>query len=127
MFTSRNLAGKDKGHYLRCLYRAGFKRYIDAIVEHLKGFVLALIALVSVLGIIVGYKYYRHTQDDPEFCMSCHMMKEAFNAWSRSRHRDIVCQKCHHLSLFEQNRLLVSFVSIVIRCLIRAQCPASSA
>ncbi len=89
----------------------GFKRYIDAIVDHLKGFVLALIALVSVLGIIVGYKYYRHTQDDPEFCMSCHMMKEAFNAWSRSGHRDIVCQKCHHLSLLEQNRLLVSFVA----------------
>ncbi len=89
------------------------KRFTDLFehfLEHLKGFILALIAVISVLGAVVGYKYYRHTQDDPEFCMSCHIMKEAFIEWERGKHRDIVCQKCHHLSILEQNQLLVAFV-----------------
>lgn len=86
------------------------REMLDRIIDHLRGFVLALIVLISVLGIVVGYKYYRHTQEDPEFCMSCHMMKEAFQEWQRGKHRDIVCQKCHHLNLIEQNQLLVSFV-----------------
>lgn len=85
-------------------------RLLAGVIEHLKGFVLALIAVISVLGVVVGYKYYRHTQEDPEFCMSCHMMKDAFQEWQRGRHRDVVCQKCHHLSLIEQNQLLVTFV-----------------
>jgi hypothetical protein len=83
----------------------------DRVLEHVKGFVLAMIALISILGAVVGYKYYRHTQDDPEFCMSCHMMKEAFLEWQKGSHRDIVCQKCHHLNLIEQNQLLIAFVT----------------
>ncbi len=89
------------------------KRFIDLFehfLEHLKGFILALIAVISVLGAVVGYKYYRHTQDDPEFCMSCHIMKEAFIEWERGKHRDVVCQKCHQLSILEQNQLLVAYV-----------------
>jgi len=91
-------------------FRRKIPQLVDGFLNHLKGFVLALIAVISVLGVVVGYKYYRHTQDDPEFCMSCHMMKEAFQEWQRGKHRDIVCQKCHHLSLIEQNQLLVTYV-----------------
>jgi len=87
-----------------------FIEALDKVIDHIKGFVLALIAIIAVLGAVVGYKYYRYTQDDPAFCMSCHMMKEAFLEWQKGKHRDIVCQKCHRLNLFEQNQLLVSFV-----------------
>ncbi|MCL4456481.1 MAG: NapC/NirT family cytochrome c [Nitrospirae bacterium] len=80
------------------------------IFEHLKGFVLAAIVIVAVLGAIVGYRYYRYTQDEPQFCASCHLMKEAFSEWQKGRHRDVVCQRCHHLSVFEQNKLLMAFV-----------------
>jgi len=82
----------------------------EGFLDHLKGFILALIVIISILGVVVGYKYYRHTQEDPEFCMSCHIMKEAFIEWERGKHRDVVCQKCHHLSIIEQNQLLVAFV-----------------
>ena len=95
---------------MRRKFRNRFGKFLEDLLEHFKGFVLALIAVICVLGIVVGYKYYRHTQEDPEFCMSCHMMKEAFYEWQRGKHRDIVCQKCHHLSLIEQNQLLVSYV-----------------
>lgn len=91
--------------------RVRLRSILDRLLDHLKGFVLALIATVSVLGIIVGYKYYRHTQEDPEFCLSCHMMQEAFNEWQRGKHRDVVCQKCHRLNILEQNQLLVAFVA----------------
>lgn len=91
-------------------FRRKIPQLVEGLLNHLKGFVLALIAVISVLGIIVGYKYYRHTQDDPEFCMACHMMKEAYVEWQRGKHRDVVCQKCHYLSLIEQNQLLISYV-----------------
>lgn len=89
--------------------RRRISELIEKVAEHLKGFVLALIAVISILGIVVGYKYYRFTQEEPEFCMSCHMMKEAFQEWQKGKHRDITCQKCHHLNLIEQNQLLFAF------------------
>lgn len=80
------------------------------LVDHLKGFVLAAIVIVAILGAMVGYRYYRYTQDEPQYCASCHMMKEAFLEWQKGKHRDVVCQQCHHLSMIEQNQLLVAFV-----------------
>jgi len=90
--------------------RQRLRELFETVIEHVQGFALAMIALISILGAVVGYKYYRHTQDDPEFCMSCHMMKDAFREWQKGRHRDIVCQKCHHLTLIERNHLLLSYV-----------------
>jgi len=72
---------------------------------------LLLLFLISLTIIIVGYRYYRHTQVNPEFCLSCHLMKEAYKSWEKSRHSDIVCQTCHRLSLIEQNKLLIAFVA----------------
>jgi len=83
---------------------------LNRLIEHITGFVLALITTIAILGAVVGYKYYRHTQDDPEFCMSCHIMKETFQEWQKGKHRDVVCQKCHQLTLLELNHLLLSYV-----------------
>ncbi|MFO0752520.1 MAG: NapC/NirT family cytochrome c [Thermodesulfovibrionales bacterium] len=82
----------------------------EGLIEHIKGFVLAAFVLVAVLGALVGYRYHRYTQEDPEFCASCHLMSDAFREWQKGRHRDVVCQKCHKLSIFEKNQLLVAFV-----------------
>ncbi len=82
-----------------------------SIIEHVKGFLLASIVIVSLAGIIVGYRYYRHTQDEPEFCTSCHLMKEPFREWRKSQHSHIICQKCHQLTIIEQNQLLMAFVA----------------
>ncbi len=84
--------------------------FLDRLIEHFKGFVLALLVIITVLGVVVGYKYYRYFQDDPQFCKSCHVMKEAYREWQKGKHRDIVCQTCHHLSIREQNQLLIAFV-----------------
>jgi len=89
------------------------KKLIDTIVkfiEEIKGVILAAVLIVAVLGAVVGYKYYRYTEDDPQYCASCHLMKEAFAQWQKGKHRDIVCQTCHHLSILEQNQLLAAYV-----------------
>lgn len=83
---------------------------IERIMEHVKGFVLAAFVIVFVLSVMVGYRYYRYTQDDPQFCASCHLMKEAYKEWQKGKHRDVVCQDCHQLSILEKNRLLIAFV-----------------
>ncbi len=80
-------------------------------IEDIKGPVLLFLFLLSITIVIAGYKYYRKTQEDPNFCMSCHLMKEAYKTWQRSKHKGIVCQECHRLTLIEQNRLLIAFVA----------------
>jgi nitrate/TMAO reductase-like tetraheme cytochrome c subunit len=83
--------------------------FIDLIEENKQAIVI-LLFLISITGGIVGYKYYRHTQDDPEFCMSCHLMQDAFKTWQSGKHRDFQCQICHTMTLIEQNKMMVSFV-----------------
>ncbi len=90
-----------------------YSRFVELIgraLEYLKGMALVLIIVIAVLGVVVGLKYYRHTQEDPQFCMSCHLMKEAFTQWYDGRHKSVICQKCHQLSILEQNQLLATFV-----------------
>jgi len=84
--------------------------WIDAVLVHVKGFILAAFFFIAVLAVISGYRYYEYRQEDPNFCVSCHSMKEAFTEWQRGKHRDVLCQQCHQLSMFEQNQLLVAFV-----------------
>jgi len=72
---------------------------------------IAIIAIVFLAGGgIVGYKFYDFTQNNPKFCISCHLMKPAFDAWTVSEHKGINCHECHHLSIPEQNKLLITFV-----------------
>jgi nitrate/TMAO reductase-like tetraheme cytochrome c subunit len=82
----------------------------EKLFEHITGFVLALILIVAVLGAVVGYRYYSYTQDDPHYCASCHLMKDAYTAWQKGKHRDVICQTCHQLSMLEQNKLLTAYV-----------------
>ncbi len=83
---------------------------VENVLEHFKGVVLAAFVTVAVLSAIVGYRYYSYSEDDPRFCASCHLMKEAYNEWQKGKHWDVVCQKCHQLSILEKNRLLIAYV-----------------
>ncbi|MGE5893506.1 MAG: cytochrome c3 family protein [bacterium] len=78
----------------------------------LKGkIIIALLLLLIMVGAgIVSFKFYDFTQNNPKFCVSCHLMKPAFDAWVESEHKDINCHDCHHLSIPEANKLLITFV-----------------
>lgn len=84
--------------------------FIQSFIEENQKAIVLLLLLLSVIGGIVGFRYYKHTRDDPEFCLSCHLMQETFKTWQMSKHRDFQCQVCHAMSILEQNRLLISFV-----------------
>lgn len=61
-------------------------------------------ALMIVLGMLAGlggftFVYARGTSylsNDPETCVNCHIMRDQYDAWSYSSHRNVaVCNDCH--------------------------------
>jgi nitrate reductase cytochrome c-type subunit len=78
----------------------------------LKGKIIiaVLLLVMAVGGGVVAFKFYDFTQNNPKFCVACHLMQPAYDAWATSEHAGINCHDCHHLTIPEQNQLLVSFV-----------------
>jgi hypothetical protein len=77
------------------------------LTDSIKGFILAAI----VMGLFLyGLNYYRYSQNDPDFCKTCHEVKDSHGDWIRSKHRDALCQQCHQLGNVEQNIRLISYV-----------------
>jgi hypothetical protein len=73
--------------------------------------IIAVLSLVIVVGGgVIAFKFYDFTQNNPKFCVSCHLMQPAFDKWSQSVHNKVNCHDCHHLSIADQNKLLVTFV-----------------
>ncbi len=74
---------------------------------------ILIITLVLVIvggGYTVAYKFYDFTQNNPKFCVGCHLMQPAYDSWAKSKHKSLNCHQCHHLTIPEQNQLLISFV-----------------
>ncbi len=78
----------------------------------LKAKLLILLLLLVLVGGggTVAYKFYDFTQNNPKFCVGCHLMQSAYDSWSVSEHKTLNCHQCHHLTIPEQNQLLISFV-----------------
>ena len=55
------------------------------ISDNLKGFILAIIVFALFL---YGYRYYEYSQDDPDFCSSCHVIKDSFVDLQMGRHME---------------------------------------
>ena len=86
-------------------------RWLDAGLSFKGKLIIAL--LLFVVLAVAGYSSFRlydFTQNNPKFCVSCHLMKTSFEAWQKSEHKAINCHECHHLSPAELNKLLISFV-----------------
>ncbi|HMK60950.1 MAG TPA: cytochrome c3 family protein [Dissulfurispiraceae bacterium] len=73
------------------------------VSDNIKGFVLAAIVFSLFL---YGYRYYEYSQNDPDFCASCHVIQDSFLDIQLSRHKDVICQKCHEIGIIEQNKRL---------------------
>jgi uncharacterized protein YxeA len=56
--------------------------------------ILVLLVIIVVSG-IVGSEYYTSR---PEFCGSCHIMKNYYDSWKQSKHGDeeVACIECHY-------------------------------
>ncbi len=60
-----------------------------------------LSGLLLLLGSGIAYRVYDYTENDPNFCQSCHIMREAWDRWATSEHRRVNCHACHHQSKIE--------------------------
>ncbi|MDQ3487685.1 MAG: NapC/NirT family cytochrome c [Acidobacteriota bacterium] len=63
-----------------------------------------LIVTAILVGLTIGIggctfvyaKGYSYLSNDPQACANCHIMRDHFNAWTRSSHRAVaVCNDCH--------------------------------
>ena len=53
---------------------------------------LSVIVILVISGII-STEYYT---SQPEFCSSCHIMKNFYDSWAISKHNDVKCVVCHY-------------------------------
>lgn len=60
--------------------------------------------VVAMLGIVVGLSLFTffyakggsYFLDDPQACLNCHIMREQFDAWNHSTHKQVAnCNSCH--------------------------------
>ncbi|MCC7368648.1 MAG: cytochrome c nitrite reductase small subunit [Chloroflexi bacterium] len=63
-------------------------------------FPLAVVALVGIgVGLsAVTFVYargYSYLFDDPQACINCHVMREYYQTWQVSAHRQVSCNGCH--------------------------------
>lgn len=57
---------------------------------------IIVVALVLAAGGGYGaFRMWDYTQNDPNFCTSCHLMDDAFGRWQQSGHKDVNCHTCH--------------------------------
>lgn len=83
-----------------------FRRHFRTIYEGITGLprglrtgLLAGGAIILALLLVVGFRAYRYTQNNPQFCRSCHLMETPFQLWQGSVHSTVNCHSCHESSI----------------------------
>jgi nitrate/TMAO reductase-like tetraheme cytochrome c subunit len=80
-------------------------KIIAFLLRHWK--VVAVIAMVMMAGAsYAGWRVYNYIEHDPTFCTSCHLMKDPFERWSESGHKDVNCHTCHPGNMINNLRQL---------------------
>jgi nitrate/TMAO reductase-like tetraheme cytochrome c subunit len=75
-----------------------------------KAIIVTLSLVIVCGGGYIAYRFYDFTQNNPKFCVGCHLMQTAYDSWAQSKHKSLNCHQCHHLTIPEQNQLLISFI-----------------
>jgi hypothetical protein len=86
------------------------ERLKEPISLRAKLVIVGLVLTIVFGGAVIAYKTYDFTQNNPKFCTGCHLMGPAYSTWAVSEHKTVNCHECHHLSVPELNRLLISFI-----------------
>ena len=73
----------------------GFVQSLIAwVIRHWR-IVAALTFMFFCASAYAGWRMYDYIEHDPTFCTSCHLMKDPFERWSQSGHKDVNCHTCH--------------------------------
>lgn len=71
-----------------------------------------LIILGLMIIIISSVFIYDYTQNNPRFCITCHLMNPAYETWDHSAMHDLNCHKCHETDIAESIGHVVEVVTI---------------
>ncbi len=78
------------------------------------GILVPLLGLLLLVGLPVGgyyaYRTYDYVQHDNDFCISCHLMEEPYEAFARSEHRGLGCKACHRPTLVGRSQMALTQV-----------------
>jgi nitrate/TMAO reductase-like tetraheme cytochrome c subunit len=68
-----------------------------------------LIMAIFFLGTMAwgSFHVFDYTEHDPKFCINCHIMTPAFQAWETSAHKNVECHDCHYATIWERNQMLL--------------------
>lgn len=73
--------------------------------------VLGLVAVsLFVGGSLFAYRTYEYVEHDNDFCISCHLMAEPYEAFARSDHRELGCKACHKPSFAGRTQMALTQV-----------------
>jgi nitrate/TMAO reductase-like tetraheme cytochrome c subunit len=67
--------------------------------------VLIALAVLVPAGTVGGMQTWKYIKTNPNFCQTCHLMKDAAEKWKHSVHKEVACQTCHRADIFEEARL----------------------
>jgi len=81
------------------------KRRVVGLRRHSRAVEMSALVVLLIAG-FGAYKAYDYTEHDPRFCLSCHIMHEAWDRWNTSEHRKVNCHECHQQSKLESMRQL---------------------
>jgi len=85
------------------------RRRLAATLGRLSPPVLALVGILVASGVAGGgyyaYRTYDYVQHDNDFCMSCHLMSQPFEAFARSAHQGLGCKACHRPNLLQRTEM----------------------
>jgi hypothetical protein len=89
-----------------------FSSLLSALAERARGLptgvqVVVGVALVAVLavGSVLLYRTYEFVEHDNQFCLQCHLMRDPFERFARSAHRDLGCKACHRPNILERSQM----------------------
>jgi nitrate/TMAO reductase-like tetraheme cytochrome c subunit len=55
----------------------------------------ALVLAAAAVAAVMLYRTYDYVQHDNDFCLSCHLMRDPYERFALSAHRDLGCKACH--------------------------------
>jgi len=73
----------------------------------LLGFGVLVLAGVGAGG-YYAYETYDYVQHDNDFCLSCHLMVEPYEAFAESAHRGLGCKACHQPTLMARSQMALT-------------------
>ncbi len=83
-----------------------FRRHFRTIYQGIKGLpaglrtaLLAGSVVILVVLFLTGFRFYSYTQNNPQFCLSCHLMAQPYELWQTSEHKSVNCHSCHEASI----------------------------